>query len=364
MSKIIPARFAETSADYKKYGIQKDSVEQWEDGLRTEGKKGEFEWWYFDAKLEDSSSLVITFFTNPYVSVKDGFEPYLSLHLTRPDGTELEEEFKVDPKKCSFSKEHCHAVIGDSVFEGDLHTYHILYKSAKISIDVTLTGNVPAWRHGTGYIVYGDNDYFAWIPCVPEGDVHAEITVNGKTEKLSGTGYHDHNWGNTAMFKLMHHWYWGRAKVGEYQVISSYITAQKKFGYEHFPIFMIAKDGKILGDENKYLSYKQRDAAFDEVTGKHYYKSLIYDYDDGEQHYIVTYKVKEHLEKKDLTAGADGKPASGFKKLGMKMAGLAPTYNRLGGTVTVEKIENGKVIESVSAPSIWELMYFGMDADV
>ena len=41
------------------------------------------------------------------------------------------------------------------------------------------------------------------------------------------------------MFWVMHHWYWGRAKIGDYQVISSYITAHKPYGYEHFPIFLL-----------------------------------------------------------------------------------------------------------------------------
>ena len=29
------------------------NVSLWEDGLRTSGDKNEFEWWYFDAKLDD-----------------------------------------------------------------------------------------------------------------------------------------------------------------------------------------------------------------------------------------------------------------------------------------------------------------------
>lgn len=78
---------------------------------------------------------------------------------------------------------------------------------------------------GSGYIFFGETDYFAWMPAVPEGLVEAQVTAAGKTERFTRTGYHDHNWGNIAMFRLMHHWYWGRAKVGEYQVISSYITA-------------------------------------------------------------------------------------------------------------------------------------------
>ena len=33
-------------------------VQKWEDGLRTSGKNGELEWWYFDAKFNDGSLFV------------------------------------------------------------------------------------------------------------------------------------------------------------------------------------------------------------------------------------------------------------------------------------------------------------------
>ena len=120
--------------------------------------------------------------------------------------------------------------------------------------------------------------------------MQATITQNGKTEQLTGTGYHDHNWGNAPMMILMHHWYWGRAKIGDYQVISSYIYGAKKYGYAEFPIFMLAKDGAVLADDpEKYLKYSEQDAYIDEKTGKTTHKALVYDYDDGKQHYRVTF---------------------------------------------------------------------------
>ena len=33
--------------------------------MRTDGGKGTYEWWYFDAYLNDGSKLVITFSTKP-----------------------------------------------------------------------------------------------------------------------------------------------------------------------------------------------------------------------------------------------------------------------------------------------------------
>jgi len=49
------------------------------------------------------------------------------------------------------------------------------------------------------------------------------------------------------------------------------------------------------------------------------------------------------------------------KPLGLlaRLAGFDGGYMRFEGTATVEKISDGNVIESVSDPAVWELMYFG-----
>ncbi len=64
-----------------------------------------------------------------------------------------------------------------------------------------------------------------------------DVTYNGEARHLEGSGYHDHNWGNISVLKLIHHWYWGRAKMGD---------------YKEFDVFMLAKGDKILGDNSNH----------------------------------------------------------------------------------------------------------------
>lgn len=49
------------------------------------------------------------------------------------------------------------------------------------------------------------------------------------------------------------------------------------------------------------------------------------------------------------------------KPLGLlaKMIGFDGGYLRFEGTATIEKFEDGKTVEKVSDPAVWELMYFG-----
>lgn len=117
--------------------------------------------------------------------------------------------------------------------------------------------------------------------------------MKDETIELCGTGYHDHNWGNKLIILLMNDWYWGRAKIGDYMVVSSYIYANKKDEYKETPIFMLAKDGKILtGDAFKFLKYEEKDFIKDLYTRSHVAKTLVYDYKDEENdvHYRITYK--------------------------------------------------------------------------
>ena len=365
MSKIIPARLADQPKDYERLGLS-ETILPWEDGLRTHGKFGEYEWWYFDAKLEDGSSLVITFYTSPMTAMTHGFDPSAAFTLTRADGSVLKDEVRLDMEQCSFAKDRCHVKIGNCIFEGDLTDYHIHFETDRIHAEITLHGNTAAWRPKSGHILFGGKKFFAWLPAVPEGSVTATITTDGTTITQRGTGYHDHNWGNTGMFWLMHHWYWGRAKIGDYQIISSYITARKKYGYEHFPIFLLAKDGTLLGDNPDYLTFSQTDAETDPVTGKYFHKNLVYDYNDGVQHYRITYRMEDYIEQLTAnnvsTAGAGniGLPL----KLALKLAGLDPTYTRVLGTVTLERFEDDEIVEQIQAPGLWEQMYFGTNQDV
>lgn len=358
MSRIVPAVLAAKPEDYARLGMKPGTPEVWEDGLRTDGRKGSFEWWYFDSKLADGSSLVIVFHTGPMTTKRtDGFAPSIKIEMTRADGTQYNRDIDYPDTESSFCKEKCDATIGGNHFRGDLKDYEIYFKNEDLEIKVKLNGNAPAWRPHTGHIFFGKTDYFAWLPSVPEGTVDVAITENGATRLLTGTGYHDHNWGNAPMMNLMHHWYWGRAKIGPYQVISSYIYGAKKYGYEEFPIFMLAKDGKVLADQpEKYLTYSQKDPFYDETIRKTVYKTLVYDYDDGQQHYRITYEREGDLTKHYMISEMP-LPV----KLGAKLMKLDPSYARLTGSATLERLEGNTVVESFSDPAIWELMYFGTD---
>ena len=216
MSHPETCRIAAWPADYQRYGIAKGEIAAWEDGFRTRpGGPGTFEWWYFDAVLDDGSTLVINFMVKDIRGgrgIKQSASPVVTFQLDRPDGTHVERTLHAHDD-FAFAADHCDVRVGANTFTGDLHTYRIHVEIDAVTADVTLTGQVPSWRPETGHILFGDDrpHLFAWLPSVPQGTVQATLTVDGQTRTLTGTGYHDHNWGDAAMPQLIHHWYWARA---------------------------------------------------------------------------------------------------------------------------------------------------------
>jgi hypothetical protein len=94
MSRPETCRIAATPADYRRYGIAKDEIAAREDGFRTRpGGPGTFEWWYFDAVLDDGSTLVINFMVKDIRGgrgIRQPARPVATFELDRPGGTHVE----------------------------------------------------------------------------------------------------------------------------------------------------------------------------------------------------------------------------------------------------------------------------------
>ncbi len=353
---IVPSQLATAPKEYERLGMKKGLIEEWEDGIRTGGVKGTYEWWYFDAHLNDASKVVIVFYTKNLIDVGKPLAPYIAFTLDRPDGTHFEKEYHAPTQSFSASKETCDVRIGPNVFKGDLHSYEVHLQMEGLTCNITLKGTVPPWRPETGYLLFGERfeHYFAWLPAVPQGEVEATIIIDGKSEHFTGIGYHDHNWGNVSLVKLMHHWYWARGKIGDYTVIASYITAEKRYGYKTFPVFMLAHNGKIIADDAGQVHFSASDTQSDKQTGKPVANVLVYDYNDGGIRYLLTFKRKNTILRMKLIDGIRG-----IRRPLAQLIGFDGLFLRFTGDLAIDHYEEGKLVTSEHEEAIWELMYLG-----
>ncbi len=212
------AVMANSPADYERLSLSATSIATWEDGARTDGSRGTYEWWYFDAYLADGAKLVVSFMNKGDIADPKGpLSPVLRLNLDLPDGRHFEKLVQHPPGQWSASKDHADVRLGDNRFSGDLHTYRIQATAEEVRVDATLTGEVPPWRPSTGFMLFGADRAleFAWLPAVPQGAVTVKYSIDGEQHETTGVGYHDHNWGNVGLMKVVHDWYWARGQAGD-----------------------------------------------------------------------------------------------------------------------------------------------------
>jgi CrtC N-terminal lipocalin domain len=356
MSNTPLAVAASTPTDYQRLGISPDRIAAWEDGARTDNGRGSYEWWYFDAHLDDGSKLVIVFMNKDLSAPGKPLAPLIRLNLDLADGRSFEKIVNFAPESWSAAKDHADVRIGDNRFTGDLDTYRITTTVEEIEVDITLTGTVPSWRPETGYMLFGrDRDLeFAWLPSVPQGRVEAEYSIAGEAHASSGVGYHDHNWGNVGLMKVIHDWYWARGQAGPYSVIASYITAHEKYDYAAIPILMIARDGRIIADDASKVRFETENVFTDPHTGKPVAGITRYTYEDGDDRYEVTFTRHEDLVRARMIDATKG-----IKRLAARAVGFDGAYLRFTGECSVRRFERGVLVEQHEDPAIWELMYFG-----
>lgn len=349
------ATLTSSATHYEALGLNPTMVEPWEDGSRTDGSPGTYEWWYFDFNLDDGSTLVIDFLDKNPTSPQTGLEPSVTFSLDAPGKSSVSRTVSAGASEFSSSRERCDVRIGPCTTRGDLHEYALHFEADGVRADLSLRGTVPPWRPGTGVSLFGPSKYFAWLPSVPQGRVEGTLEIDGRVVSVTGVGYHDHNWGNASLLDLVHHWYWGRAQVGPYTVIASWITATPAYGGVDLPVFLLARDGAIVAEDGTRVRFTARDTKTDSYTGKPVAGTLVYEYDGGDTVYRITFQRAKDLVS---TKFVDTLPV--LKGFLARLAGFDGAYLRFGGTITLERFEHGALAETVSQDSgVWELMYFG-----
>ena len=221
-----------------------ETVGNWEDGARTDDSKNQFEWWYFDAELEDGSLVVAYFYKVHFL--KDQY--FIGMNYSSPENENFFRLKYFNKDDVSFLKDSCRVIMKKNSFIGNLKKYNVTidpndFDNYGFSLD--LKSQIKPYRPQDGIINAGD-DYFAWLAAVPNGNVTGTVTVNGTEKKIKGTGYHDHNWGNTPLQKLFSSWTWFRGKAGPYTVILAELNAVKNRGGFDIPILFVADENQVV----------------------------------------------------------------------------------------------------------------------
>lgn len=198
-----------------------------EDGQRVALADNTFEWWYFDAMMDDGSTCVLNFLSKPPF-VNGPPMPVLQFNISTPVWDRLQSVALMPANTYSAASDRCAVTMGKSSVMGDLHTYMIHAEGAAedgtpMQADLTLRRVVPGWRTGP----YLTPDEAATIflgeqVVIPSGTVEGTLSYGGASYNVRGNCYHDHQWGGIgvpgAADVVLKYWYWGRVQAGDHAV--------------------------------------------------------------------------------------------------------------------------------------------------
>lgn len=355
-SRALPAYLAASPADYERLKLRKGIVEPWEDGARTDGLKGSFEWWYFDSYLNDGSKLVIVFLPKNVDEMHKTIRPMITFHYDRADGAHFERIARSPAATFSMEKDRCDVRMGRNTFQGDMDKYRIHLELEGVTADFALRRTSPPWRPETGHIFYGDRgeELFAWVIPVPQGTVEADITIADTHYRATGIGYHDHNWGNVSMPSMLCNWYWARGRIGDYTAVSTFITCGKKYGYRQFPLLMLARDGKIVAEDPALVTFNISDVQVDPLTRKPVANVSRYTYQGEQERYVVTFKREQ-----TILAQRHIDQVKGIKHVLARLIRFDGAYHRFVGEIQLDHYEHDRLVETVRDHGLWEMNYLG-----
>jgi hypothetical protein len=347
-----PVIFAVGSESLEREGLT-EMVQSWEDGQRASTRRGTFEWWYFDARFDDGTTAVIVYATKPLISPEAPLMPYLSLTVTRADGTKVVEYAFLPAEQFSASNQVCDVSLGSSwarqTATGKCWTFGLHAQTKSLAADLTFTGLVPPWRPGAGKSFFGDLDhYFAWLPSIPYGTVEGTLAYDGETHPVLGDGYHDHNWGNLSLPSVMDHWVWGRAHVGDYTLIFVEQVTLKKYGSTRLPVFLLAQGDQVLVEDGRYLALQTR-AITHHPGGRDYPREVDFTWSRDRDRVGLELRKPELIEAVSLLGS--------LPPLKRALARLFanPYYFRFDTELDLH-IDLGSLHDSVHGPALYELM--------
>lgn len=345
---------AKSRESYELLKLKEKLYEPWEDGMRTDGGIGSYEWWYFDAHLEDGSKMVIVFYTKPMTDINKPLKPYATLNIDYADGTKMERYLPSD--EFFASTDTCDVRIGNCFLKGDLMHYSIHMEDGKgFILDATFSNKSQSWRPETGHFYFGERrNNFSWFVAMPNGKTTVQYVLNDITTETEGKCYHDHNWGNKPLNKLINHWYWSRSDFDTFTVIACQIVPEKKYGKDPINLIYVAKHGKIITDYASKMEFYKHSPTLGKLVKKPVSDEISFRYNGDDLSIDLTLKRKTNILETYLIQQETK------RKLVKFLTGFNGGYFRILGEATLE-IRQKDLPNEVrkNDHAIWELMYFG-----
>lgn len=276
-----------------------------EDGLHIDlTKKGSFEWWYFDAHFDNDYTFVIFFqaaHPNPEQRGKSGIE----IIILSPEGHRIQKFFPCPKSDFQAKKDFPEVTIGNNTLRTTMQSnglpiYTLDVEEKNLGCHLTYKSEINGWKPGIGSQKFGDLGTFAWIiPCA-RASVEGEIIDGSKTIKVSGMGYHDHNWLNFSFESIIKYWMWGRIYSKNYTISYAFIQCNQKVDDYQVKVLFLAEGREVILSTGDF-DFTQDDYIFNSQIGYSFPKNISI---KAENKLSVNMKLKRVLEAQDMLANS------------------------------------------------------------
>lgn len=236
----------------------------------VKNKDKDFEWWYFDAHLDNGDHFVVMYSTND-TRLKPR-QPSVRLNIYEESGGSIWELKEYEEKDISVSYDKCDVKMGDE-YCIDKGEYYELY--TYINGNGALLKFYPEKPHWTRPAT---KNVMGWTVAIPTGRVEGHLIKNNVKIEVKGSGYHDHNWGSNPMSAMFKNWYWGKVHTEEYTI--DYGLMIPNLGNKPLlAMLVIDKDGAVFEPTEKSMLFqtkaKLNSIFFEEELGVDVPKQLV-----------------------------------------------------------------------------------------
>lgn len=325
-----------------------------DDGLHIDmGKRGLYEWWYFDAHLDSGHTIVVFFHAsnpNPGRRGKTGIE----VVLLRPDGKRVQKFFPYSRSRFSAARDKPEVTIGGNTLRveqqaGELPVYDIVVEEEDLACRLTYRAQVNGWKPGTGLSQFADLGYFGWVIPFARASVEGTIRDGAETHRVSGIGYHDHNWLNFPFQTVIDYWMWGRIYSENFTASYAYIQCNKKVGHHTVQVLMLAHGEEVILSTGEF-DFRPDDYEFS-PQAKYWFPKHVDLQAAGSFQAVLT--LKDLLEAQDMLKNFN--PL--LRLLAGKILRLKPGYFRLVSDCDLDVTRDGTT-RSETGMALHEIVLF------
>ena len=266
------------------YGRDPGDPQAWADALRLDPNSfapGQFEWCYSDGHLSNG----VTFVASWHLEIDDAgaLQPYITVNFATGDRVLLDRKIRFEASQARFERERCDVGIGPHFIRSldGLNRYELFIDPAAndgYGLHLQLDRTVPSYSPGPDDGSNPPGPYFRWVCAVPNSALKGTVTVGSVTHEVTGSGYHDHNWGNVPMSVLVKDWHWARGAAGGYAAVAASVRFND--GVDARNVYIADETGVLVAALGPAVGFRELAKAAQPDTGKTIGRDIVFTVED------------------------------------------------------------------------------------